>query len=53
MRKVLDGGNIGCGVFVGLQKAFNTVNRHILLAKLNHHGIRGFQMIGSNPIYLT
>ena len=49
IRKVFDGGNIGCGVFV--QKAFNTVNRHILLAKLNHHGIRGFQMIGSNSIY--
>ena len=53
IRKVLDGGNIGCGVFVDLQKTFNTVNHHILLANLNHHRIRGFQMIGSNPIYLT
>ena len=50
IRKVLDGGSIGCGVLVDLQKAFNTVNRHILLAKLNHNRIRGFQMIGSNPI---
>ena len=37
----LDNGNIGCGVFVDLQKAFDTVDFEIVLAKLNHHGIRG------------
>ena len=37
----LDDGNIGCGFFVDLQKAFNTVDHQILLAKLNHFGIRG------------
>ena len=26
MRKALDDGNIGCGVFVDLQKAFDTVD---------------------------
>ena len=39
IRKALDDGNIGCGVFVDLQKAFDTVD--LLLAKLNHYGIRG------------
>ena len=41
IRKALDDGNIVCGVFVDLQKAFVTVNHQTLLAKLNHYGIRG------------
>ena len=41
IRNALDNSNFACGVFVYLQKAFDTVNHDILLSKLNHYGIRG------------
>ena len=37
----LDNRKYACGVFVDLQKAFDTVDHDILLAKLQHYGIRG------------
>ena len=40
IRKNLDEGNIGCSIFVNLQKAFDTVEHDILLSKLAHCGIR-------------
>ena len=33
IRINLDGGNTGCGIFVDLQEAFDTVEHHILLSK--------------------
>ena len=39
--KALDDGNFACGIFVNLQKNFDTVDHNILLSKLYHYGIRG------------
>ena len=41
IRKALDDNNFACGIFIDLQKAFDTVNHSILIDKLNHYGIRG------------
>ena len=41
IRKALDSRKFACGIFVDLQKAFDTVNHEILLKKLEHYGIRG------------
>ena len=41
IRQALDEGKIGCGTFVDLQKAFDTVEHEVLLSKLDHYGVRG------------
>ena len=41
IREALDKGEYACGIFVDLQKAFDTVNHDILLAKLYRYGVRG------------
>ena len=40
IRANLDNKTFSCGVFVDLEKAFDTVNHMILLQKLEHYGIR-------------
>ena len=41
IRLALDNKKYACGVFVDLQKAFDTVNHDILISKLDHYGVRG------------
>ena len=41
IRNTLDNKRLGCGIFIDLQGAFDTVNHRILLSKLEHYGIRG------------
>lgn len=41
IRKNLDNKLYTCGVFIDLEKAFDTVNHEILLKKLEHYGICG------------
>ena len=38
--KALDEGYFVCGIFIDLQKAFDTVDSNILI-KLDHCGVRG------------
>ena len=41
VRESLDNNEFAAGVFIDLQKAFDTVDHKILLEKLYHYGIRG------------
>ena len=36
-RSALDNNKVACGIFIDLQKAFDTVNHEILLTKLDYY----------------
>ena len=40
IREALDKKQIACGIFIELQKEFDTVNHDILLDKLNYYGVK-------------
>ena len=40
IKTSIDSGKFGCGIFIDLRKAFDTVNHNVLLTKLEHYGIR-------------
>ena len=41
IKESIDSGKFGCGIFIDLRKAFDTVNHSILFKKLEHYGVRG------------
>ena len=41
IKESIDNRKYGCGLFIDLRKAFNTINHAILITKMEHYGIRG------------
>ena len=51
VRSALDQNMFACGIFIDQLKAFDTVNHHIFLHKLDHYGIRGLQISGFKAFF--
>ena len=49
--KSLDEDYFVAGIYLDLQKAFDSVNHEILIQKLQHYGIRGFMLNWLKAIY--
>ena len=41
IEESIDKGKFGCGIYIDLRKAFDTVNHSILFKKMEHYGVRG------------
>ena len=52
IQKAIDSRNYSCGIFIDLCKAFDTVDHHILLDKLEYYCIRGIKYKWF-PFYLS
>ena len=45
IQKSVDDKQIACGVFVGLEKVFDTIDYTVLLNKLSYYSIRGIAIL--------
>ena len=41
IKESIDKGKFGCGIYIDLRKAFDTVNHSIPFKKMEHYGVRG------------
>ena len=53
MTEAIKNKRIGCGIFIDLQKAFDSVSHRILLAKLEQHRIRGTVLISYSLSFMN